>query len=231
LDRVGLSQSEVSVESAVNRPIQSVLNLVHGNEDRQPLPSQINGAISRIEKYAVIAPGATKAYNIWPTEQLAITMQALHDQFSLYLYLIGSTADAPVCEELVRRMPEYATSMGGKTNLQEVARLISRAEIFVGMDSGMAHVAGALGKPTVVLFPFPSSCKEEHSNSAVRFRPAGPHVRVLQPEHPLPPCNPTCIFPGSHCITQIDPEQVITAARELLDEVSAGNEPPIKRSK
>jgi ADP-heptose:LPS heptosyltransferase len=95
------------------------------------------------------------------------------------------------------------------------------------MDSGIAHIAGALGIPTVVLSPFPSSCAEEHPNSPTRFRPCGPRVRVLQPESPLPPCHPTCSFSGPHCIQQITPEDVLEAVRELLREGAESASPAL----
>jgi len=103
--------------------------------------------------------------------------------------------------ELARRLPGPAVFLGaeaesrpwmsdgarlfdltGKTTLREAAGLIAGARAFVGIDNGLAHVAGAVGARAVVLFG---------ATSEVKSRPLGPRVRVLSRDVGCRPCQMT----------------------------------------
>lgn len=70
----------------------------------------------------------------------------------------------------------------GKTTLREAAGLIAASRGFVGIDTGPAHIAAALGVPTLVLFG---------ATSEVKNRPIGPRVRLLTRDLPCRPCQMT----------------------------------------
>ena len=53
--------------------------------------------------------------------------------------------------------PAHVRSLVEQLSLREIAEVIASAGVVVGNDSGLSHVAGAVGTPTVVLFgPTPS---------------------------------------------------------------------------
>ena len=70
----------------------------------------------------------------------------------------------------------------GKTTLREAAGLIARARGFVGIDTGLAHIAAAAGTPTLVLFG---------ATSEIKNRPRGPRVKVLTRDLDCRPCQMT----------------------------------------
>jgi hypothetical protein len=95
----------------------------------------------------------------------------------------------------------------GRTSLREAAGWIARSRGFVGIDNGLAHVAAALGVPTVVLFGATSETKN---------RPLGPRVRVLAGDLDCRPCQMT---PRWHDCAEwrcmrFDPDEVARAAVE-----------------
>jgi ADP-heptose:LPS heptosyltransferase len=75
-------------------------------------------------------------------------------------------------------------SMGGRTTLPELLALASQAQGTISVDTGIAHVAGATGRPTVVIFGWGSENKD---------LPCGPRVIALRgdpagaPAYPLGP--------------------------------------------
>jgi ADP-heptose:LPS heptosyltransferase len=166
--------------------------------------------------FGVISPGATRAFNRWPVQRLAAVMRELHRKIGIHFYIIGSASDVPSCTELARLVAECSTSIAGTTDLRQLTCLLSESALFLGMDSGTAHIAGGLGIPTIVISPFPSDCEEELPNSPIRFRPCGPYVRLLQPAHPTSPCFPNCMRGEPHCILQIDVDEVLMEALELI---------------
>ena len=217
LERAGLTRPMPTIEQLVNQAIPSLRNVARQGE------SQLTGSLSVLSStarpYGVVSPGATRRFNRWPAERLASVMRELHSKYSLHFCVAGGPSDAAMCGALAALVPECATSIAGQTSLRQLTHLLASAELFLGMDSGTAHIAGGLGIPTVIVSPFPSSCTVEHPNSPLRFRPCGPHVRVVQPELPLPPCCPTCSVKKPHCIQQISAEHVVHVSSELLDAV------------
>jgi len=216
LERVKLTELESEDEAVASRPVQSLVRLAQQRSGEELLKKLQFENRPVFREYAVIAPGATNPHNIWPNDFLVEVIKKLYQENALYFYIVGSPEDAPRCEELAKFVPECAQSIAGKTNLQEVVGLVFRARLFIGMDSGIAHIAGGLGIPTIVISPFPSTYTEDHPHSPERFRPCGPYVSVLQPEKPLPPCDPICSLSEPHCIRQISPAQVVAASVVLL---------------
>ncbi len=67
------------------------------------------------------------------------------------VFFEGSRAGKFVCEEFLEEHPN-CFSLHGILNTDELAAMIQRARIFIGYDSGPAHVAQAVGTPAVILF-------------------------------------------------------------------------------
>lgn len=216
LMRAGIAEEGIEEESAVDHPIRSLVRLAQISHTLEG-----DNLLSKVwdwtgKRYAVLSPGATNAFRLWPLEFLVEVVQTLHNKAGLITYIVGGGSDSRLCNQLAGNMRACAISLAGRTSVEQLVALLARAKLFVGMDSGTAHIAGALGIPTVVVSPFPSSIRADHPNSPVRFKPCGPRVRVLQPLYPLAPCWPTCSFPGPHCSRQVTPTMVVEAAAELL---------------
>jgi ADP-heptose:LPS heptosyltransferase len=166
--------------------------------------------------YIVLSPGATKGAHTWPVERFAEFARWVQQQYGWPAVVIGSLGDVPVCDALVADAGKNARSLGGKTTALTMLDVIAGAKLFLGNDSGPAHISGALGIPTLVPNPFPRSFTGEHINAPSRFRPTGSRVRVLQPDLPTAPCTAACEMQAAHCILAVDVAQVIDAAKELI---------------
>lgn len=94
--------------------------------------------------YAVLHPMASEPRKIWPAERFRETAAWLHNERGLQPIFIGAAGDdmAPFRDfEVMQGAP-----------LEEVKELLAGAVLFIGNDSGPAHMAAAFGKPVVVLF-------------------------------------------------------------------------------
>lgn len=94
--------------------------------------------------YAVIHATAAAAYKTWPEERFLAAAEYLEQTCGLEPVFIGSGTDNLTPFQRYRRI--------AGAPLKEVMSLVAGASLFVGNDSGPAHMAAALGIPVVVLF-------------------------------------------------------------------------------
>jgi heptosyltransferase-2 len=72
----------------------------------------------------------------------------------IYFAFIGSPKEAAFIDELLIGLnnPNRLQNLAGKTNLQELVKLMAGSKAILTTDSGPAHLANAVGAPTIVLF-------------------------------------------------------------------------------
>lgn len=136
--------------------------------------------------------------------------------------------------QLAQRMPPSSTlNAAGELSLGASACLVSRAEVYVGPDTALTHVAAALGVPTIALFgpsdplkwgPWPRG-HAPHANPWYRYgSQRSGNVTLLQGAAPCTPClNEGCgsnIASFSDCLQQLPASRVIAAIAATL-----GDEP------
>ncbi len=107
-------------------------------------------AFSLDEPFAMIHPLAASKTKEWQIEKFARTAEFLNDK-GLAIVAVGTANDSAVLSELqsLSRVP-IALLMNLK--LPELTALASKAKLFVGNDSGVAHIAAAVQTPSVVVF-------------------------------------------------------------------------------
>ncbi len=98
---------------------------------------------TRSRAHAVIHPFASSPEKTWPAERFLEVAEDLRRSGLEPLFLCGPTDDAaPFAEfEVLRNAP-----------LPKVMSVIRSAALFIGNDSGPAHIAAAFGLPVIVLF-------------------------------------------------------------------------------
>lgn len=94
-------------------------------------------------------------------------------------------------------------------NLGELSALLARTELYLGNDSGVSHLAAALGVVTAVLFG-PSNVS--------RWSPQGKNVTVLTQNTECSPCTVSTMksCPHRKCLTTLEPEYVISELAGLV---------------
>jgi len=101
-------------------------------------PSPVSGA------YAVIHPFAGRADKTWPADRFLEVANHLHAHSALEPVFVGGPDDDPA--------PFSAYRTFHNAPLAQIKGLMSNAQLFIGNDSGPAHVAAAFGVPVVALF-------------------------------------------------------------------------------
>ncbi|WP_051340751.1 glycosyltransferase family 9 protein [Azospirillum halopraeferens] len=107
----------------------------------------------------------------------------------------------------------------GRTDLRTAAGIIGRGAVLLGMDSGPAHLAAALGVPAAVISCHPRGGAPDYPSAPERFRPWGNRVLVVRPDRPAPPCTDGCRSAEPHCIAAIDDRAAADAVSAFADGV------------
>ena len=162
----------------------------------------------------VLHVGAGTAAKQWPISHFRQLIERLTRELDGTVILVGAAGERCRVRQLAGATPRVVDWTGRLTLLQ-LAALAAEADLFIGGDSGPAHVAAAMGTPSVVLF--------SGTNRAECWRPVGDSVVILRSPVPCSPCHlKQCSVPGHPCMAGILPWEVIEAARSLLPPASSG---------
>lgn len=163
--------------------------------------------IAENRPFALIHPVAAFATKQWAIENFAAVVKFLSEQ-NIISVAVGTKADLPILFGLFNSSP-LAVFLYDKT-LPEITALAARAKIFVGNDSGIAHIAAAVNTPSVVIFG---------SSNVAHWRPWTAAANEVVTENLLcAPCAGLSFteFETPQCIHRVSVESVISAVERIL---------------
>jgi ADP-heptose:LPS heptosyltransferase len=157
-----------------------------------------------------ISPGATFSHKVWPTERYVFVCHELFARYACRFIVVGIDADRPMGEMLKEALGIHCLDMTGKTSVTQLAGLLGLCRLFVGNDSGPAHVASAVGCPCVTVtsaLDFPGIWEPWNSRERVA------RVRI--------DCEfclslTSCPRKTNACITSVDPNEVLRMCSQVL---------------
>ncbi|MFQ6058250.1 MAG: glycosyltransferase family 9 protein, partial [Anaerolineae bacterium] len=164
-------------------------------------------------------PGAGAPVKLWRPEAFAQVADALAREHGARILITGSAAEVPLARAIAQRMTASPIIAAGQTSLGQLAALLARCRLVIGVDSGPMHLAVAQDVPTVHLY------------GPVDHRTFGPwgdpaRHRVVLSDLSCIPCNRLDYAPhelADHpCVRSITVPQVLEAANALLK-----NRPPV----
>ena len=155
----------------------------------------------------------------WSPESFAAVGNRLKAEYDAEIVLVGQADDeSQSVEELLR---EPAINLSGKTSLPQLAYVIAGADLYIGADSGVTHIAAATGAPVLSVFG-PSNPAAWHP-----WQPGGKAI-ALRSGVECSPCSYIGHSIGARdgclartCMKLVRPEQVLEAARQALEAAGA----------
>jgi heptosyltransferase II len=157
-----------------------------------------------------LAPGAVGPAKRWPaTAYAALSRKLLADGCDVWV--LGGPGEKSLAQQIVAESQARDLT---DTDLRQAILALAAATAAVSNDSGLLHVAAAIGTPTVGIFG---------PTSPWHWAPLNPLVAALQAKIELPcrPCHkPVCRFGHHRCMTAIEPDEVLAAARRALETVA-----------
>jgi ADP-heptose:LPS heptosyltransferase len=166
--------------------------------------------------YAVLAPGTPIPHKRWDARRFGELARLLGERWGLGVVVVGGDDAAPSGNAVVEasvRNGRAAVSWAGRLTLAQTAAVLRESRLLVGVDTGLAHLAAAMGVPTVVIFGPTDHLKWgiDDARHAVVRKPAA--------------CAPCFIF-GYHrpcrdliCMRAVEAADVAAACGRLLSSI------------
>ncbi len=143
----------------------------------------------------------------WPAKyfgELAIRFK----QQGYNVYIFGSPNDKTMGEEIVQAAKGDAINLCGKTSLEEVTDLLSLAKVAITNDSGLMHIAAAVGRPIVAIY----------GSITPKYTP--PLTETKEIHYLGLDCSPCfkkqCPFGHYNCLNGIEVDKVFESAQKFL---------------
>jgi heptosyltransferase III len=127
-------------------------------------------------EWLAVHPGSGSERKNWPEKNWVELLTEVLREDRRKALIVGGEAEGERVQRLTAQLPRKQIEIAQSLALVGLAQRLARCGVFIGHDSGISHLAAALGVPTLVLWG--------ESVEAV-WRPKGPRVLVLKPESGL----------------------------------------------
>jgi heptosyltransferase III len=139
--------------------------------DADPLPRLTLDMFMGTKNQLAVHPGSGGEHKNWPETQWMKLLQRLMGNTTVKLLLVGGEAEGHRLERLAGALPSQRVFLAQSLPLPDLARRLQLECLgFIGHDSGISHLAAALGLPGIVLWA---------DTVEAIWRPPHPHVIVV----------------------------------------------------
>lgn len=160
-------------------------------------------------KVVGIGAGSTNSLaKRWPAENFARLADMLATEQDCEIVLLGAENEQDVSASVQAASHSDMIDLTGRTDLGTATAILSELDLFVSNDMGLAHIAAAVGTPTIVIFG------PTNENTT---RPLGRAVEIIRE---LVECSPCMLreCPIDHrCMIRITAERVFESASKMLE--------------
>lgn len=157
----------------------------------------------------IIAPFSSINNRDWQHEKFKKIISTLNSKY--HIVLLGSKEQEKSLLEL-KGTNQGVSILAGELKLNEIPRIIKASRLFIGLDSGMTHIALKVGVPLVAIigggqfgrfFPFKESNK----------------VKYLYHQLDCFGCEWQCKLESKFCIENVSVEEVLNAIEKIMSEI------------
>jgi ADP-heptose:LPS heptosyltransferase len=192
-------------------PERAPLEIHSAPDAAESLARKLESAgVSPREPIVCVHAGASWRPRAWDPARFAAVAEWMVAHYHAQVVFVGSEDERDI-EASVRANIKGGRVfwLSGAISWDELHALLARSALFLGNDSGPAHLAAAAGVPSVVLFG---------PQDPRRFGPWSARTIVLHHPAPCWPCAQTrCVRPEAPCVNDIPVGEVTAAIARLLD--------------
>ena len=159
----------------------------------------------------VIHPGAAWVHRLWPVDRYNDLAARLYSKHRATIVVTGSAEERKLADRVLAGGVQ-GRSVAGEYDIGRVAALLSLADVYIGSDTGITHLAAATGTPVVALFG---------PGDPRRFGHVGPCDVVLYHKQDCSPCPQIDCDRDGACMKAITVDEVAEAVASVLRAVDS----------
>lgn len=171
------------------------------------LDQRLSGGVQ--SKIVVIHMGAGYPSKRWAASNFIELARQIQERGLATPVFIGKDEEKELLDSATGSFKTKFVNLMGRTDLGQLLEVLDRADLFIGNDSGPAHLAALLGKRAVVVF--------SGTNEFRNWAPWDPRVRIIVHPVPCSPCEErVCPLERQICLERISFGEVLHAVEEML---------------
>ncbi|MCB2200538.1 lipopolysaccharide heptosyltransferase II [bacterium] len=167
--------------------------------------------------FVAMAPGSVWATKRWPWIYWTKLAQQLYSEQGLPVVLVGGPDDKDLCGDIASKAGDGVVSAAGLLDVPGSAELLRLARLLITGDTAPLHLGVGVEIPVLAIFG--------PTVPEFGFAPTGPNDRVIGLDLDCRPCaihgGEACPLGHHNCMRQLEPDQVMQAAVEMLDQTGA----------
>jgi len=157
------------------------------------------------------SPVSRRAYRVWPAAYYAQVCDFLIKEFAAKLLFLWGPGEEYFVNDVIKNMKETPLPLYPIPSITETVGILEKVKFHIGNNNGLRHMAIAVSTPTVGIFgkAAPKTWTPEISetlNLTLAYDPG---------------CKSNCTFPSCQreCLTQVHPQEVISAIQKNLEAI------------
>jgi len=178
---------------------------------REQAQQLMNPTNERQSAWIALAPGALWASKQWPSSRYRELAEQLLAKETHRLILVGGSREQELCAGIAAGLSPRVLNVAGQLDIPQTAAVLQRCQYAVVNDSGLSHIAEAVGCPVLALFG-PTSPR-------FGYAPQLPTSRFLYKSPECSPCSKNgarpCHRPTHECMLQIEISEVLGIAEQF----------------
>lgn len=171
----------------------------------------LSGAMEENNRLIAVFPGASVMERRWGGDRFGKVAKALNDK-GYKIVILGLSSDMEDADS-IKRYAHDCIDLTGRTNLRDVSLILKMSRVLLTADSGLMHIASAVGTPTVSLFG---------AGIEKKWAPKGKQHIILNKHLACSPCTrfgytPPCKI-DVECLSSISVDEVTEAVENILNQ-------------
>jgi ADP-heptose:LPS heptosyltransferase len=165
-------------------------------------------------KVIILHPGSGSRKKVWPLDRFLTLAHALQDHLASKILIVLGPAEGPEVQRVFEGMRPPTVILARGLTLLQLASVMEGCWFFIGNDSGISHMAAALGLPTVVIFG---------PTDQTIWSPRGEKTSVVCRGVPCSPCPQERFFQCKdfECLRGIELDEVLEGLERIGIEIKS----------
>lgn len=200
----------------LNLPVKSKKMEVWFSEEALAVAEKMIQPVKKHQVLVAVAIAASTGERSYNPQYFKKIIEELAKKNDIGFVLMGGT-DAIESAGQLLPLEGICLDLTGKTSLSEAAAVIYLIDIYLGVDTGLMHMAAAQGKPIVEISHSLPDARPTDPLAVERTGPWETEYIALRPLKALDGCTRYCRMRFPHCINEVKPQRVIEAMEWFIN--------------